>query len=152
MSLSDRNAYLEEIYYQDQSLRKKLHILDDSDPEVRKIWTEISKVDSANLVSILAYLDRYGYPDTINYSANAQIAPWCVLQHTSNIEARVNNAHWLIDAANRGELKEGRLWLFLSRTYLLMHREQHEIDNLADEYTERNVVLMEALGLANDSK
>ena len=142
-----RNKYLEEIYESDQSLRALFSSSNFTTEETHEFWKVASRTDSINLIKIDSYLDRFEYPDTLNYTKKAIKAPWFVIQHCPKINIRVKYYNLLKEAFKDGKINEIDFYLYLQRNYYFERKEMLGIEN-DDKYSfeEKIYILQDSLG------
>jgi len=147
----NNNETLERIYLNDQKYRIEAQSIPDSSERYRYLLDTIPKIDMVNQKEIFKYLNEYGYPDTTNYTREAQQTPWLVLQHSTDIEKRNEYYKYFEDGFEKGALTNGELWLYLNRTYLYQFGEIHEIDNTHEQnFNERIPILKNALEINDE--
>jgi len=144
--IESRNKYLEDIYNSDQSLRNKFSSSNFNAQETHEFWKEAGKTDSINLIKIDSYLQQFGYPDTINYSEQANDAPWYVIQHCPKLKIRTKYYLLIKESYESGKISEIQFYLYLQRNYVFKYKEMLGIEN-DNQYTfkEKINILLDTL-------
>ncbi|GGW93522.1 hypothetical protein [Salegentibacter mishustinae] len=123
-SSSDQEAFLERIHKTDQDIRngESSEILlkyGKNSKELQKLYRKMDSVDQLNLKRVDLYLNTFQYPDKKRFSHSANIAPWLVIHHSSDINTRNKYFQILKKAYLDNDINSNQFELYLGRTYQL---------------------------------
>ena len=123
-SSTDQENYLKSIQESDQKIRngKSSELLlkyGENSSELQNFYFKMDSIDQLNLKRIEKYLQEFGYPDKDTFSPEANIAPWIVIHHSTNIQERKKFYPILQKAYINQNINPNQLELFLGRTYQL---------------------------------
>jgi len=121
-STSEQEIFLERIHKTDQNIRngESSEILlkyGKNLKEMQKFYKKMDSVDQLNLKRIDLYLNKFLYPDKQRFSQNANIVPWLVIHHSSDIETRNKYFQILKKAYLNKNINSNQFELYLGRTY-----------------------------------
>lgn len=125
---ADREKYLEAIFASDQNIRNGedseilLQYGEDSE-ELRAFYRRMDSIDNLNFQRVEAYLEKFGYPHIDSVSQNANLTPWLVIHHSTDVQSRKSNFKVLNEAYRSGNLNSNQFDLYLGRTYQLINGE-----------------------------
>lgn len=116
-----QEKYLETIYDEDQRIR---------DHTKEYTYQELKSVDSINLLKVMAYLDKYGYPQQKDMSDKAVRTPELVLHHyggENRLELKSKYLEMIVEANKKGDLED--ISFFLNRMYSDKYGERLEMQS-----------------------
>tara|TARA_R110000868_G_scaffold411291_1_gene702876 strand:- start:3359 stop:3928 length:570 start_codon:yes stop_codon:yes gene_type:complete len=122
---SEKISYLEKIYKIDQDIRdgKSSDLIlkyGIESPEILEFYSKMDSIDKLNLERIEIYLKEFGYPDSTYVKIEAKIAPWLVIQHSTDIDKRKQFFPILYTAYNEGNIDTDQIEMYLGRTYQMV--------------------------------
>lgn len=129
-STSEKEAYLEEIYAQDQQARfsnREAELNENSDSiSFQKALQNIYLVDAINRYEIRAFLEKYDYPNPSDFSEKAVSTPWLVIQH-SDLSYREQFYPEMQSAYDQGFINVDKFSFYLKRTYEMKYGERFKM-------------------------
>ena len=147
-----KRNYLEKILEDDQRVRgsegQQLALAYGADSEQHMNWVDTQiAMDDDNLHKIETYFDIHGYPSAA-LGADASTAPWIVIHHAQDYEARERNFATVYGAYQNGDIDDGAVSFYLGRMYRMKFGEGHTMEN---PYMPEDEIdfLIEALELRN---
>jgi coenzyme F420-reducing hydrogenase alpha subunit len=151
-SIEAKKNYLDKIYEDDQSVRgskgQELMLKFGKDSEeymdyIKAQWMQ----DEMNLEKVEAYLKVFGYPKKEEVGENAALAPWLVIHHSTDLEARNRNFKDLYEAYLTKKIDDNAMSFYLNRTYQFTFKERMKIESPFKSEDEINQ-LIKALDLS----
>lgn len=118
-----KKAFLEKILEEDQGVRKpgvsanlKIKYGEDSQ-EYNDYYQAQWKQDAINLVKVEKYIATFGYPSKKDLGDKAATAPFLVIQHSTDSEARDRNFESLYKAYLEDNIDDTAMSFYLGRNY-----------------------------------
>ena len=150
-STEERALFLESMYEIDQEVRAdETTAIEKYGYESKEHMLALSKMDSVDVVNLYLtkeYLDKYGYPDSVNYSDIAVYTPLLVFHHKSDFESYKQYFNYFYSSYKKGYLSAHRLSFSLNRKYMIKFGAQFQTEGKSYTDEEKIIKLIELLDL-----
>lgn len=125
---ADREKNLEAIFESDQNIRNRegseILLKNGADSEeLRAFYSRIDSIDNLNFHRVEVYLVKFGYPHIDSVSKNANLTPWLIIHHSTDVQSGKSKFKVLNEAYRCGNLNSNQFDLYLGRTYQFINGE-----------------------------